>query len=233
MKDKKKYMISPSLMCMDFLEIKKQLNIFMEEKIDCLHIDIMDGHYVPNFTLGMDFCKTVYSYSGIPLDIHLMIDNPENFIDDFSSFENAIVTIHPDVYHHPVALLQKIRGMGAKAGIAIDPYLTVDQILYLIPFADQITVMTVNPGYAGQKLITGMIEKIMRLTELVKDSGYIIDIEADGNVSWENIPEMLSSGANVFVAGTSSIFEKNTDIRENIKRFKSILDDFAAGKTSI
>ena len=229
----REYRISPSLMCMDFLEIKKQLDIFVEEKIDYLHIDIMDGHYVPNFTLGVDFCNTVYSYSNIPLDIHLMIDNPENFIDDFSLFKNSIVSIHPDVYHHPVALLQKIRDRGIKSGIAVDPYLTVEQIYYLLPYVDQITIMTVNPGYAGQRLIEGMIEKIKKLVLIIDESGYRPDIEVDGNVSWENLPAMLEAGGNVFVAGTSSIFKRGTDLREGIRRFRKILDDFKGGATEV
>ena len=162
-----------------------------------------------------------------------MIDNPENFIDAFSSFDGAVISFHPDVYHHPIALLQKIRESGVKAGIAVDPYMTVEQISYLVPFVDQITIMTVNPGYAGQKLIPGMIDKIKKLYLLLNEIGYNPDIEVDGNVSWENLPKMVEAGANVFVAGTSSIFEKNTDIRENIRKFKNILDDFSGGKRLI
>ena len=229
----KKYKISPSLMCMNLLEIKKQLDIFIEEKVDYFHIDIMDGHYVPNFTLGIDFCKTVYSYSDIPLDIHLMIDNPENYIDKFSIFKGSIISIHPEVVFHPIVLLQKIKQNGIRTGVAVSPSVSVEQIEPLIPYSDQITIMSVNPGYAGQKLIPETLEKMKKISLLLMETRYNPDIEVDGNVSWKNLPEMLESGANVFVAGTSSIFEKNTDIRENIRKFKGILDNYSSGKRLI
>ena len=229
MKSSKDLKISPSLMCINFLEIKQQLDIFIEEGIDYFHIDIMDGHYVSNFTLGIDFCRAISSYSKIPLDIHLMIDNPDNSVELFSSFKNSIISFHPEVSYHSLALIQKIKSYGLKAGIAVDPSLPVEQIIPLIPYLDQIIIMSVNPGYAGQKLIPETLDKIKKLRLLLKDSRYNPDIEIDGNVSWENLPRMLEAGADVFVAGTSSIFEKNSDIRQNIKRFRGILKNFLEG----
>ena len=126
----KKIKISPSLMCADFLELKKDLDIFRANKIDLLHIDIMDGHYVPNFTLGVNFCKTVSAYSDIPLDIHLMIENVDTYIPSFSFNKNSIISIHPEVSYHPLRSIQLIKDNGLKAGIAVDPSISLEEVKY-------------------------------------------------------------------------------------------------------
>jgi len=218
--------IAPSMMCADFINLKADLDVFHETQVDYLHIDIMDGHYVPNFTLGVDFCRQLDGYSDIPLDIHLMVENPEKHIPDFSQFKDALVSFHPDACYHPFREIQLIKSFNAKAGIAVDPALALDSIKYMIPDIDFICIMTVNPGYSGQKLIPQTINKIKRVHDYIYKNGYQVDIEVDGNVSWKNLPKMLDAGANIFVAGTSSIFEKGKDIRSNSIRFKNILEKF-------
>ncbi len=208
---------------MDLLNVRPYLDLFKEMSIDLLHIDIMDGHFVPNFTLGIDFCRAVYEYAEIPLDIHLMIDNPQNFIDKFLEFKGSILSIHPEVLFHALPLIKEIVSNGLRAGISISPGVLPESINYLLPYVDQVNVMTVVPGFAGQKLIPEMLSKIKAVSNAARGMGLNIDIEVDGNVSWENIPEMAAVGANVFVAGTSSIFQPQTDIRDNITRFRSIL----------
>jgi len=230
----KKLKISPSLMCADFLNMKRDLDIFIEQKIDYLHIDIMDGHYVPNFTLGVDFCRAVASHTDIPLDIHLMIENVDSHIPDFSQFKNAVISFHPEVSAHPIRTIQLIKSYGIRAGIALDPALALETIRYLLPEVDLVCSMTVNPGYAGQKLIPGAIEKIRDIADFIRREGYHVEIEVDGNVSWENLPQMLEAGARIFVAGSSSLFEAGGSLRKNIERFRSILnhytDTFTQGK---
>ena len=220
-----KVKISPSLMCANLLDLQGDLDIFKKMNIDYLHIDIMDGHYVPNFTLGIDFCKTVASYSEIPLDLHLMIENVDKYIPRFAQFGNAIICIHPEVSYHPIRSVQLIRYHGAKAGIAIDPAIPIECVKYILPYIDIVCVMTVNPGYSGQKLIPQTINKIKELSLYLKKNGISAEIEVDGNVSWENIPKMAGVGADILVVGTSSVFSKNRSLEENIKKLKKVLDD--------
>jgi len=220
---KKKLKIAPSMMCVDFLNIKETLDIFIKEKVDYLHIDIMDGHYVPNFTLGIDFCRALSSYTDIPLDIHLMIENPEQYVPQFAQFKNAIVSFHPETSYHPLRTIQLIKSYSAKAGIALEPSMPIQNVEYLLHDIDMVSIMTVNPGYSGQKLVPQTIEKIRKTSEYIFKNGCHFEIEVDGNVSWENLPLMLEAGSEVFVAGTSSIFEENGDLSANIRRFRSIL----------
>lgn len=224
----KKIKISPSLMCSDFLELKKDLDIFRANDINFLHIDIMDGHYVPNFTLGVDFCKTVSSYSHIPLDIHFMIENVDRYIPSFSFSKNSVLSIHPEVSYHPLRSIQLIKDSGLKAGIALDPSISLEEVKYLLPDLDMICIMTVNPGYSGQKLIPQTIQKIKEFSNYLKSMDLNIDIEVDGNVSWNNIPKMVEAGADILVAGTSSIFSKNEDLSDNIEKLKNLLSDLSA-----
>jgi ribulose-phosphate 3-epimerase len=214
--------IAPSMMCANIFNLRTILEIFSEEGIDYLHIDIMDGHYVPNLGLSADFCRAVSAYTDIPFDIHLMVENVDRFIPLFSEFAGSIIRFHPERSNHPLRTIEEIRSAGSHPGIVLNPALAVDQVRYLLPEIDTVCVMTVNPGYSGQKLIPGMIEKLGEVYSYCKKMGYVIELEVDGNVSWKNLPRMSRAGADVFVAGTSSIFEKG-NLRKNIKRFKSLI----------
>ncbi|RKY01887.1 MAG: ribulose-phosphate 3-epimerase [Spirochaetes bacterium] len=215
--------ISPSMMCADFMNLGRVIEIFEKTGVDYLHIDIMDGHYVPNLTFGVDFCKALYENTSIPLDIHLMVEKPLFFAEIFSRFKGSIISFHPEVDYHPIRTIEIIKNSGCRAGIAIDPALPVSNFVHLFPQLDMVCIMTVNPGYSGQKLLPFCIDKIKETAGIVKDKRFNLEIEVDGNVSWKNLPVMMDAGADIFVAGTSSIFADGQDLEEAIKRFKRII----------
>jgi ribulose-phosphate 3-epimerase len=183
----------------------------------------MDGHYVPNFTVGVDFCKALYQYTSISLDIHLMIEDVDRYIPDFAQFEHAVMCFHPEVVYHPIRTLQVIKQHGRKAGIAIDPSMAVESIQHLLPYVDMICVMTVNPGYSGQELIPETLAKMAVLSDYIQEHNLDIDIEVDGNVSWENIPKMIQAGADTLVLGTSSLFQKGVALEDNLKKLRALV----------
>lgn len=219
----KKIKLSPSMMCADFLNMKQELDIFEQYRIDLLHVDIMDGHYVPNYTLGIDFCKSLKNYTTIPLDIHLMIDNVDQYLERFCQFEGSWISFHPETTWHPVRTIEEIKNNHCKPGIALDTSVSIEQYKELYELIDFVVVMTVTPGYAGQKLLSFCLDKMARLKKYFKQNKLKADIEVDGNVSWENIPAMVEAGATVLVNGSSSIFDEHYSRPEAIEKMKKIL----------
>jgi len=199
--------ISPSMMCADIGKLADVLNLFKESGIEYLHIDVMDGVFVPNYTLGTDYVKQLRRLSDIPLDIHLMIDRPENKISWFDPKPDEYVSVHVESTPHIHRALSVIRSAGAKPMVALNPGTHYRTIGHLLDSIDAVLIMTVNPGFAGQKLVESTLDKIKKTRCWLDENGYSnIDIEADGNVSFENARRMREAGADIFVAGSSSIF---------------------------
>ncbi len=217
--------ISPSMMCADFLHLQDELDLFGEIGIDYLHIDIMDGHYVPNFTLGPGFCKMLAEHSPIPLDIHLMIENVDRYVPVFAEAASpgSVITFHPEAEYHPIRQLDLIKSLGVRGGIAVDPATPLEAIKHILPHSEMICIMTVNPGYSGQKLVPGMIEKIAEIDAYCRKEGLPVEIEVDGNVSWENIPKMIGAGAETLVAGTSSLYDRGMDRRDASRKLRALV----------
>lgn len=214
--------IAPSIVCCDLINLKEQLDIFKKSGVELLHFDVMDGDFVPNFALGPDVAKAIKAYTDIPLDIHLMVNNPEKTLSLFTVGEGDIISIHYESSKHVQRALAEVKRMGAKAFIALNPATPVTVLENVLDDIDGVLVMTVNPGFAGQKLIPATIDKIKRVREYLDANGKTdVEIEADGNVSLENAVKMNNAGANIFVAGTSSIFKKDVEVEEGINHLRA------------
>ena len=217
--------ISPSIMCVDFTKLEECVREFEENDIDLIHVDIMDGSFVPNFTLGTDFVKALKKITNIPLDIHLMVDNPETKLDWFEFGDGDYVAVHYEATKHLHKAVSLIKNRGAKAMVSINPATPVCVLEDLLDDIDAVLIMTVNPGFAGQKMIESALKKIKKLKSVLDEKGYShIEIEVDGNVSFENAKLMNEAGGNIFVAGTSSVFKRGTDMKENIKLFRDVIE---------
>ena len=217
--------ISASIMCVDFFKLDECIKDFEENGMDLIHVDIMDGSFVPNFTLGTDFVKALKQKTNIPVDIHLMVENPENKLDWFEFGEGDYVSVHYETAKHLHKAITAVKSRGAKAMVAINPATPICVLEDILSDIDAILIMTVNPGFAGQKLIKSTLAKIKKLREYLDKNGYgHIEIQVDGNVSFENAKLMNDAGANIFVAGTSSVFSKENSIDKNTRKLRDIIN---------
>lgn len=217
--------ISPSLMCADIFSLREIIRDFEKNSIEYLHIDVMDGEFVPNFCLGTDYCRRMKAQTDIPLDIHLMVINPLNKIEAFGFGVGDIVSVHYESQAKDEILpcLKKIRAGGAKAFLAINPDKPVEVLSEYFDEIDGVLLMTVFPGFAGQKMVEGSLERITALRKMLDESGHAdISIEVDGNVNYEKAPLMRKAGADIFVVGTSSILGPG-DLTENIQKMRNLL----------
>lgn len=216
--------ITPSMMCAPLDKIGCYVKAFEENQVEYLHIDVMDGQFVPNLMLGTAYISSLRKITSIPLDIHLMIVNPESKLDWFDIQPGEYVSIHYESTHHVQRALQTIKSKGGKTMVALNPGTPIEVLRYLLPDLDGVLLMTVNPGFAGQKLIPQGLDKIRDTRKFLDDMGYPqIEIEVDGNVSWENIPKMAAAGTDLYVAGTSSLFNDKVPVEESVKRFRSLI----------
>ena len=214
------------MMCADIFTLGDTMDVFEKNGVSYLHIDIMDGEFVPNFTLGTDYCRRMKQSSSIPLDIHLMINDPEKKLAWFDFGEGDIVSVHFESTKHPYLALQMIRERGAKAFLAINPGTAASVILPMLSVMDGVLVMTVNPGFAGQKLAESTLAKITEVRELAAKAGRDdLLIETDGNVSFENAVRMSRAGADIFVAGTSAVFRKDMTLEEGLKKLQECVEN--------
>ena len=213
--------LSPSMMCCDFFNLESQVKAFESSGIELLHIDVMDGSFVPNFALGTDFVKQLKKNTNIPLDIHFMTEYPERHIDAFDIGEGDYVSVHYETTKHLQRVLAAIKSKGAKALLAINPATPVEVAIDVLDDIDGLLVMTVNPGFAGQKMVPHSIDKIKRARKFLADNGKTdLEIEVDGNVSIPNAIMMNEAGADIFVLGTSAVFCGDS-IEDNVVKFRN------------
>ena len=217
--------ISPSLMCLDLAETMDAIKTMEKEQIEYLHMDVMDGVFVPNIMLGKHYIDQIRRLTNIPLDIHFMIVNPEQKIEWFDIREGDRITIHVESTYQINKTLKLIKEKGAIPAIALNPETPLSVLDYLLNQIGGVLLMTVNPGYAGQPMVEGMLDKLKELRDYLDGKGYPnISIGVDGNVSFENARIMSNKGADLFVAGSSSIFCDKTNISKNISRLREAIE---------
>ena len=205
-------------MCADLMNLGRELEILEQNGIEYLHLDVMDGLFVPNYMLGTDFIKRVKKASSIPLDIHLMITRPEERLSWFEFGEGDYVSFHYEASEDPMRGIREIRERGAKPMLALSPDTPLSVLEDFLPLLDGVLIMTVNPGFAGQKMIPHTLDKIRDLRQRLDSLGPDrVEIECDGNVSFENARKMRDAGANLFVVGSSGIYAKGNSVEENVK----------------
>ena len=216
--------LSASIMCVDWLNAGKQLVQIENNGIDYLHVDIIDGNFAPDFTMGSSIIDVFRDNSTLPSDYHLMVEEPSRLFESFSVSPNDNYTIHQESSRNLHRNLISIRNMGAKVGVALSPATPLTSLEYIIEDIDLVLIMTVNPGYKGQPLVPQAIRKIRDLKKMIKDLELEIKISVDGNVNPNTIPDMVSAGADILVLGSSSLFRKDISIPEALVEIHTAID---------
>lgn len=214
------HLIAPSILAADFNNLEKDISMVNKSQADWLHVDVMDGHFVPNISFGQPLVKHMKKISEKPLDVHLMIEKPGKYISDFAECGADVITIHFEACNHLHRSVNKIKSLGVKAGIALNPHTNVGGLEDILEEVDLICLMSVNPGYGGQKFIYQTISKVEKLKEMITTRNLNVKIEIDGGVGLQNAEKLLHAGADVLVAG-SSVFKSEDPIKQ-IERLKSI-----------
>ncbi|MBI4809946.1 MAG: ribulose-phosphate 3-epimerase [Ignavibacteriales bacterium] len=204
--------IAPSVLSADFSILRKQIILLEKGGADWIHLDIMDGHFVPNLTFGSLIIKSIRSITKLPLDAHLMAYHPERYIDDFKKAGVDLFTVHIEACVHLHRVVQRIKESGMKAGVSLNPSTPAISLREIIPSIDQILVMTVNPGFGGQKFIKSTLRKIREIAIMIESSKQNIELEVDGGVDEKNAKEIVNAGATVLIAGYSIFSKKNISI---------------------
>ena len=214
--------LSPSLLSADFTNLEKELSDITSGGALYVHIDVMDGMFVPSISFGMPVMKSIRKISNLCFDVHLMIEQPERYIDEFVRCGADIITVHAESTNHLNRVIMAIKEQGVKAGVAINPATPLSALEYVLEYVDMVLIMSVNPGFGGQKYIPNITEKIKDLRAMIADRHLNVDIEVDGGIKLDNVEEVLQAGANVIVAG-SAVFGAET--YKNTKAFMKILEE--------
>lgn len=215
--------VAASLACADFWRLEEQVKMLEQAKVEILHCDVMDGIFVPNFSLFPDIIVTLKKNTLIPIEVHMQIINPDQYAEVFINAGADIICFHIESLHCVNRLIWDIKSKGAKVGIALNPSTHPSQVEFTLPYIDYLTIMAVDPGFYGQKFIGEVIGKIKYLRGIIEQKGYPVEIEVDGNMNVENARKCIAAGANIIVAGTSSIFRKTGNLEINAKQFKEAL----------
>jgi ribulose-phosphate 3-epimerase len=207
--------IAPSILSADFTRLGDEIRAVEKAGADYIHIDVMDGHFVPNITIGPLIVEAARQATQLPLDVHLMISDPNKYVEDFRKAGADIITVHVEAVNHLHRSIQQVKSTGARAAVSLNPATPLEMIEYVLEDLDMVLLMTVNPGFGGQEFIKGMLPKIKRLKDMILSRGLNVEIEVDGGVNADTIGLVSSAGADVFVAG-SAVF-KSKDYAETMR----------------
>ena len=213
--------LAPSILSADFAKLGEEIETIEQAGADYIHIDVMDGMFVPSISFGMPVMKSIRNLSKCVFDVHLMIEAPDRYLQDFKDAGADLITVHAEACTHLDRTVTAIREMGLKAGVALNPATPLDVVEYVLDKIDMVLIMSVNPGFGGQSFLPYSLDKIRKLKQMIEEKGLSVDIQVDGGVKLANAKEILDAGANILVAGTA-VFAG--DAKENVKEFKKIME---------
>ena len=217
----KKIKISPSILSADFSQLGKEIESLEKNGADMIHVDVMDGHFVPNLTIGPPVIKALRKYTSLPFDVHLMIDPVHKYIKDYAESGADIITIHPEATKSLQGSIDEIKKYKKKVGLSLNPDSKIEIIEQYLDQVDLVLIMSVFPGFGGQKFIKDVLKKIERINDIRNKKKFEFDIEVDGGINFSNFRDVLKAGANILVSGTTIFKENNGDIKKNINFLKS------------
>jgi ribulose-phosphate 3-epimerase len=220
------------MMCADLWRLADEVRELEAAPVDLFHFDLMDAHFVPNMPLGLGLIEQLRPHSDLPFDAHLMVGNNDFFVEKLARIGVEQISVHAESALHLDRTLALIRSHGSKAGVALNPATPLNVLEYVLEQLDFVLIMTVNPGFAGQKMVPAAIRKIAACAGFLREQALDIPIQVDGNVSFENIPSMVAAGADILVGGTSSVFHKDDSIRQNVAHTHQVIAEGLAKRRS-